>query len=111
MREQAITVVTTLNQAGVEPLVMKGALLLLTDLLPDLGMRVAADLDLVIADEQWAPRAPRWKGAGYARTRNHRSSIRTSCHSSHADAPAPVNSTDRSAEEHRCRARRRRRVG
>ncbi|MGB1581976.1 MAG: nucleotidyltransferase family protein, partial [Nevskiales bacterium] len=48
IRQQLVELATSFNQAGLLPLVMKGAATLLTDLYGDPGARVLGDIDLFL---------------------------------------------------------------
>ncbi|HWL69183.1 MAG TPA: nucleotidyltransferase family protein [Geminicoccus sp.] len=51
LRHSLIEVVALLNQHGIEPTLLKGAIRLTDDLYPDPGWRIMADLDLLVADQ------------------------------------------------------------
>ena len=52
-KHQALAAIRGLNRAGIEPLLMKGALYLLDGTLDDIGARVMTDLDFVIRPGQF----------------------------------------------------------
>jgi hypothetical protein len=53
LRAQAREAIEALNQSGVEPILLKGVLYLLDGTLTDVGVRVMADIDLVVAREDF----------------------------------------------------------
>lgn len=57
--------VRRLNQAGIEPLLLKGAIALLPEQYPLAGARMLGDLDLAVADTQLQSAVAALQGAGY----------------------------------------------
>lgn len=59
-----------LNQLGIEPVLLKGAIRLVDGLYPDPGWRFMRDLDLLIPRHRWPDALARLKAAGYRFTRD-----------------------------------------
>ncbi len=66
LRAQLAAVVEALNRAGVEPVLLKGAIRLVDGLYPDPGWRVMRDLDLLVPGDRLGDAVAAMQGAGYA---------------------------------------------
>jgi len=76
LRAQLLEAVRALNAAGIEPILLKGAIDLFTAAADDIGTRMLSDLDISIATNEM-PRATAALGAlGYRRTGNGREMAR-----------------------------------
>jgi hypothetical protein len=63
--EELAAAVSILNQAGITPLLLKGAIRLVDGLYPDQGWRMLRDLDLLVPDARFADAARALRSAGY----------------------------------------------
>lgn len=63
--EQLANAVGVLNRAGIEPLLLKGAIRLVDGLYPDQGWRMLRDLDLLVPEARFADAAGVLRAAGY----------------------------------------------
>jgi hypothetical protein len=66
LRGQLAAVVGALNRAGVEPVLLKGAIRLADGLYPDPGWRIMRDLDLLVPGDRLGDAVAALRGAGYA---------------------------------------------
>ena len=66
LRGQLVAVVGALNRAGVEPVLLKGAIRLVDGLYPDPGWRMMRDLDLLVPGDRLGDAVAAMGGAGYA---------------------------------------------
>ena len=66
LRGQLAAVVGALNRAGVEPVLLKGAIRLVDGLYPDPGWRIMRDLDLLVPGDRLGDAVAALNGAGYA---------------------------------------------
>lgn len=67
IRRQLIEVLSTLNAAGIRPLLLKGAASLLSPLYGDLGSRLIGDLDLLVPSESLRDASAALQRLGYQR--------------------------------------------
>jgi hypothetical protein len=66
LRAELAAAVNVLNRAGIEPVLLKGAIRLLDGLYPDDGWRMLRDLDLLVARSALADASRAFEEAGYA---------------------------------------------
>jgi hypothetical protein len=67
LREELVAAVGILNQAGIQPVLLKGAIRLVDRLYPDRGWRVLRDLDLMVPHAQLPDAAVALERLGYAK--------------------------------------------
>ena len=67
LRAELTIAVGVLNRAGIEPVLLKGAIRLATGLYPDDGWRMLRDLDLLVPQGRLAEATRALQDAGYAR--------------------------------------------
>jgi hypothetical protein len=67
LRTELAAAVSALNRAGIEPVLLKGALRLLDGLYPDHGWRLLRDLDILVPRASLAAATQALADAGYAR--------------------------------------------
>jgi hypothetical protein len=65
IREQLVTLVSILNHAGIEPVLLKGALRLVDTLYPDSGWRTMRDLDVLVPEARLADAVAVLRDEGY----------------------------------------------
>jgi hypothetical protein len=65
LRTQLAEVLSALNQAGIEPVLLKGAIRLTDQLYPDLGWRMLQDLDILVPPSRLAEAVGALYGIGY----------------------------------------------
>jgi hypothetical protein len=65
LSDELAAAVAVLNQADIEPVLLKGAIRLTDGLYPDHGWRILGDLDLLIPEAQWADALTGLQRAGY----------------------------------------------
>jgi Uncharacterised nucleotidyltransferase len=66
LRNELAAAIRVLNRAGIEPVLLKGAIRLLDGLYPDDGWRMLRDLDLLVPEASLARAARAFEEAGYA---------------------------------------------
>lgn len=66
LRCELAVVVGALNRAGVEPVLLKGAIRVVDGLYPDPGWRMMRDLDLLVRGDRLGDAVAALRGAGYA---------------------------------------------
>jgi len=69
LREQLAALLSRLNQAGIEPVLLKGAIRLVDGLYPDPGWRTLQDLDILVPEAQFTSTLDALQSAGYAAVR------------------------------------------
>jgi hypothetical protein len=69
LREQLTAVVGRLNQAGIEPVLLKGGIRLVDGLYPDPGWRTMQDLDILVPEAGFASAIDALQSAGYIAVR------------------------------------------
>jgi Uncharacterised nucleotidyltransferase len=67
LRDELAAAVRILNRAGIEPVLLKGAIRLVDRLYPDQGWRMLRDLDLLVPDARLTAAGRAFEEAGYAR--------------------------------------------
>ncbi|MGH6900292.1 MAG: nucleotidyltransferase family protein [Geminicoccaceae bacterium] len=67
LRDELAAAVGVLNRAGIEPVLLKGAIRLVDRLYPDHGWRMLRDLDLLVPEAKLAEAIGAFEQAGYAR--------------------------------------------
>lgn len=65
LRRQTLEAGRTLNRAGIEPLLLKGALYLFDGTLLDMGERFTGDIDIVVPEAAWDTAVAALESAGY----------------------------------------------
>ena len=65
IRRQAMSVIVTLNAAGIEPAALKGTRVILIGESPFAGARMLRDIDLVVPGDAWARAQAALRDAGY----------------------------------------------
>ena len=65
LRDELATAVGALNRAGIEPVLLKGAIRLCDGRYPDDGWRMLRDLDLLVRESEWADALRALARAGY----------------------------------------------
>jgi hypothetical protein len=65
LSDELLAAVAVLNQADIEPVVLKGAIRLIDGLYPDHGWRMMRDLDLLVPKARWAGAIGLFQRAGY----------------------------------------------
>lgn len=65
LSDELVAVVGILNRAGIEPVLLKGAIRLVDGLYPDYGWRMLRDLDLLVPDARWADAMALFQGTDY----------------------------------------------
>jgi hypothetical protein len=68
IRDELAAAVSVLNRAGIEPVLLKGAIRLVDRLYPDHGWRMMQDLDLLVPEARFAESIEALQMAGYALT-------------------------------------------
>ena len=66
LRDELAAAVALLNRAGIEPVLLKGAIRLVDQLYPDHGWRMLRDLDLLVPQAKFAEAIRALEDAGYA---------------------------------------------
>jgi hypothetical protein len=66
LSDELVAAVSALNRAGIEPVLLKGAVRLVDDLYPDHGWRMMHDLDLLVPEARFAEGIQALQIAGYA---------------------------------------------
>jgi hypothetical protein len=66
LRQELAAAVRVLNRAGIQPVLLKGAIRLVDDLYPDDGWRMLRDLDLLVPNASLAEAIRAFDQAGYA---------------------------------------------
>ena len=66
--DELSAVIAVLNQADIEPVLLKGAIRLTDGLYPDQGWRMLRDLDLLVPEARWADAITGLQRAGYVYT-------------------------------------------
>jgi hypothetical protein len=66
LSDELMAAVAVLNQADIEPVVLKGAIRLIDGLYPDRGWRMMRDLDLLVPKTRWTDAIGLFQRAGYA---------------------------------------------
>ena len=73
--DELAAAVGILNQAGIEPVLLKGAIRLVDGLYPDIGWRMLRDLDLLVPEARFAQAIELLQAAGYALAGGIRESV------------------------------------
>ena len=75
LRDELAAAVGILNRAGIEPVLLKGAIRLVDGLYPDIGWRMLRDLDLLVPEARFAQGTELLQAAGYALAGGIRESV------------------------------------